>query len=86
MLQRGFLILLCLLRRQIIYHHQELTTLFFTLDFGGRGRYTEPKFEWNSPAVAPTALGFLNSDRLGTQYKNDMLIGDFINGTIYTLS
>jgi aldose sugar dehydrogenase len=53
------------------------------VDFEGKGRYSDPKFEWNSPVVAPTAVAFLNSERLGTQYKNDMFIGDFNNGTIY---
>jgi glucose/arabinose dehydrogenase len=57
--------------------------LNYLVDFGGRGKYGEPKFEWNSPEVAPTSLAFLNSDRLGTQYKNDMFVGDFINGIIY---
>lgn len=53
------------------------------VDFGVKGKYTDPKFEWNSPAVAPTALAFLNSDRLGTLYKHDMFVGDFNNGRIY---
>lgn len=53
------------------------------VDLGGKGKYSDPKFEWNSPAVAPTALAFLNSDRLGIQYKGDMFVGDFNNGRIY---
>ena len=31
----------------------------------------------------PTALKFLNSDKLGIQYVNDMFVGDVHNGWIY---
>ena len=33
--------------------------------------------------VAPTALIFLASDKLGGQYKNDMFVGDVKIGNIY---
>ena len=33
--------------------------------------------------VGPTALKFLNSDKLGMQYVNDMFVGDVHNGWIY---
>ena len=52
------------------------------IDFGGKGRYSEPKFVWNN-TVAPTAIKFLSSDKLGTQYENDLFIGDANNGNIY---
>src|SRR5919107_2922468 len=52
------------------------------VDFGGKGNYSLPKFVWNS-TVAPTAAKFLSSDELGTQYKNDLFIGDGNNGNIY---
>ena len=52
------------------------------VDFGGKGNYSLPKFVWNS-TVAPTAAKFLSSDKLGTQYKNDLFIGDGNNGNIY---
>jgi aldose sugar dehydrogenase len=39
------------------------------------------------PTVGPTALKFLNSDRYGEQYENnmkkDMFVGDVNNGYIY---
>jgi aldose sugar dehydrogenase len=44
--------------------------------------YADPKFEWADP-VGPTALVFLNSDKLGAQYKNDLFVGDINNGNIY---
>jgi aldose sugar dehydrogenase len=45
-------------------------------------KYSDPKFEWADP-VGPTALMFLNSDKLGTQYKDDLFVGDVNNGNIY---
>ena len=33
--------------------------------------------------VAPTALKFFNSDKLGSQFENDMFVGDYINGYLY---
>jgi glucose/arabinose dehydrogenase len=52
------------------------------VDFNGTGKYSPPEFIWNQ-TVAPTAIKFLNSDKLGKQYKNDMFVGDFHNGTLY---
>ena len=52
------------------------------IDFDGKGRYSEPEFVWNN-TVAPTAVKFLSSDKLGTQYENDLFIGDANNGNIY---
>jgi glucose/arabinose dehydrogenase len=51
-------------------------------DFGGKGKYSDPEFEWRQ-TVGPTAIVFLNSDKLGKQYENDMFVGDFHNGNIY---
>ena len=52
------------------------------VDFDGKGKYSNPEYEW-SETVAPTALKFLNSDKLGKQYENDMFVGDFNKGNIY---
>jgi len=51
-------------------------------EFGGNGNYSDPEFVWNH-TVGPTALKFLNSDKLGEQYENDMFVGDFNNGYLY---
>lgn len=53
------------------------------VDFDGKGKYSPPEFLW-IPPVAPTALKFLNSDKLGTQYTNDMFVADANTGTIYS--
>ena len=52
------------------------------LDFGGKAKYSPPEFSWFQ-VVGPTAIKFLNSDKLGTQYQNDMFVGDFHNGNLY---
>jgi aldose sugar dehydrogenase len=44
--------------------------------------YADPKFSWFD-TVAPTALVFLNSTRLGAQYANDVFVGDVNTGTLY---
>src|ERR671912_557572 len=50
------------------------------IDFGGKGQYSSPEFVWD---VAPTALKFLNSDKLGKEYENDIFVGDIKNGNLY---
>jgi aldose sugar dehydrogenase len=52
------------------------------VDFAGKGKYRAPEFIWFK-SVAPTALKFLNSDKLGKQYRNDMFVGDIKKGNLY---
>jgi len=52
------------------------------VDFGGRGKYSEPEFEWHD-SIGPTALRFLPSDILGSKYKNDIFVGSMTHGRIY---
>lgn len=52
------------------------------VDFGGKGKYSDPKLVWDR-TVAPTALVFLNSTKLGSQYYNDMLVGALENGRLF---
>jgi aldose sugar dehydrogenase len=51
-------------------------------DFNGRGKYSDPEFVWEQP-VGVTAIKFLNSDKYGKEYENDILVGDINNGNIY---
>lgn len=50
--------------------------------FEGKGEYSEPKLVWGRTAGL-TSLIFLDSDKLGTQYRNDMFVSDVHNGRIY---
>ena len=50
--------------------------------FDGKGKYSNPELVWVG-TVGPTAVKFLNSDKLGAQYKNDMFVGDVHNGFLY---
>ena len=52
------------------------------VDFGGKGKYSVPKFTWNH-TIGPTALKFLTSEKYGKEYENDMFVGDVNNGRIY---
>ena len=52
------------------------------VNFGGAGKYHSPALTWKQ-VVAPTALKFLNSSKLGKQYQNDMFVGDILYGNIY---
>ncbi|TLX89133.1 MAG: PQQ-dependent sugar dehydrogenase [Thaumarchaeota archaeon] len=52
------------------------------VDFNGKGKYSKPEFVWDK-TVAPTALIFLDSDKLGKKYKNDIFVGSAKNGRIF---
>jgi glucose/arabinose dehydrogenase len=53
-----------------------------SVDFGGKGKYRPPEFTWYQP-VGLTAIKFLDSDKLGKEYQNDMFVADFHHGNIY---
>ena len=48
----------------------------------GNSKYTDPKFVWVT-TIGATALKFLNSEKLGKEYANDMFTGDINNGLLY---
>jgi aldose sugar dehydrogenase len=52
------------------------------VDFSGKGTYSPPQLTW-IPPVAPTALKFFNSDKLGSQYKNDVFVAHANTGSLY---
>jgi aldose sugar dehydrogenase len=52
------------------------------VSYSGRGKYSDPEFVW-SQTVAPTALKFLDSDKYGERYKNNLFVGDVNNGNLY---
>jgi glucose/arabinose dehydrogenase len=52
------------------------------VSFDGKGVYSDPEFTWTT-VVAPTAIEFFNSGKLGSQYQNDMFVADANNGRIY---
>ena len=46
------------------------------------GTYSAPELTW-AFSVAPTAIKFIDSNRYGKEYKYDLFVADFRNGTIY---
>jgi glucose/arabinose dehydrogenase len=45
------------------------------VSFDGKGEYSD--------TLGPTALKFLNSDKLGAEYVNDVFVSDVVTGRIY---
>ena len=52
------------------------------VNFDGKGKYRDPEFSWIDTA-GPTKIKFLNSDKLGKEYENDMFVSDVHHGRIY---
>ena len=52
------------------------------VDFDGRGHYRDPELVWLH-TVGPTAIQFMTSSKLGSQYVNEIFVGDVHNGRIY---
>ncbi len=50
------------------------------VDFGGKGKYSPHEFTWHD-SLGPSTIKFLNSDRLGKQYENDIFVGDIDKGS-----
>ena len=49
------------------------------------GKFSEPEFVWQLP-IAPTALQFFDSDKLGGKYENDLFVASFNRGEIYNFN
>jgi aldose sugar dehydrogenase len=67
--------------KDALYHGQITHSPKNLVDFKGRGKYSSPELYWNK-TVGLTAIRFLNSNKFGIEYKNDMLVGNFY-GKIY---
>jgi glucose/arabinose dehydrogenase len=52
------------------------------VNFNEKGKYSAPEFTWDIE-IAPTALKFYDSDKLGKHYENDMFVAGFLSGNIY---
>lgn len=50
--------------------------------FEGKGKYRDPQFTWID-TVGPTKLKFLNTDKLGKVYENDLFVSDVHHGRVY---
>jgi glucose/arabinose dehydrogenase len=52
------------------------------VDFDKKGHYRDPELVWQNTA-GPTAVLFMTSDKMGSQYVNDMFVADVHHGSIY---
>ena len=50
--------------------------------FNGIGKYSEPELSWKE-TIAPTGLVFLDSNKLGSNYQNDLFVANAGGGKIY---
>jgi glucose/arabinose dehydrogenase len=50
--------------------------------FDNKGKYDEPKMVWGS-STGLTSIIFLNTDKFGTEYKNDIFVGSVHSSRIY---
>jgi aldose sugar dehydrogenase len=50
--------------------------------FGDRGKYSEPKLAWGS-STGLTSIIFLDNNKLGTEYRNDIFVGAVHSSRIY---
>ena len=50
--------------------------------FNGLGKYSEPELSWQK-TVAPTAVLFLDSNKLGNYYQNDLFVANAGGGKVY---
>lgn len=51
------------------------------VNFSGAGKYSAPEFTWNQ-TVGPTSIRFLNTDKYGKEYENDIFVGSNNNGGV----
>jgi len=52
------------------------------VDFNGKGYYSPPEFIWKK-SVGPSAIKFLTSKLYGSEYENDLFVGDVNLGNLY---
>jgi aldose sugar dehydrogenase len=51
------------------------------VNFNGKGKYSSPELAWNQ-TIAPTAIKFLNSNKYGKEYENDIFVGS-VSGYVF---
>jgi glucose/arabinose dehydrogenase len=52
------------------------------VDFQEKGKYSDPEFVWNR-TIGVTSIKFLNSDKLGKEYENDIFVASSNGPYIY---
>lgn len=53
-------------------------------NFGGKGKYSPPEFATGNHTIGITAIEFLDSNKYGHEYENDIFVGSAMNyGIIY---
>jgi aldose sugar dehydrogenase len=68
--------------QQGYFGSEAISSTIDLVDLNNNTKYSHPEFTWNIP-VAVTSIKFLNSDKLGKEYENDLFVGDHRNGRLY---
>jgi aldose sugar dehydrogenase len=71
------------LGKDVLVEEENITRQMDMVDYSDRRKYSSPEFVWNA-SVGVTALKFLNSNKLGKQYENNLFIADYNNNNIYS--
>jgi hypothetical protein len=71
------------LGKDVLVEEENITGQMDMVDYSDRRKYSSPEFVWNA-SVGVTALKFLNSNKLGKQYENNLFIADYNNNNIYS--
>lgn len=50
------------------------------IKINGIGKYSDPELTWFN-TITPVAIKFLDSDKLGKKYSNDLFVGAYFNGS-----
>jgi glucose/arabinose dehydrogenase len=58
-----------------------LADLSDLVSFDGHGNYSDPELTWEK-SIGPTSIAFLNSDKFGKEYENDLFMGN-VRGQLY---
>lgn len=58
-----------------------LADLSDLVGFDGHGNYSDPELTWEK-SIGPTSIAFLNSDKFGNEYENDLIMGN-VKGQLY---
>jgi Glucose / Sorbosone dehydrogenase len=74
---RGYLV------KDVLVEEENIMRQMDMIDYSDRRKYSSPEFVWKA-SVGVTALKFLNSNKLGKQYENNLFVADYNNNNIHS--
>lgn len=74
----GWAVVMGPISKNLFFHNVTVSNL---VNFPG-SHYADPVFSWYQ-TIAPTAIEFMKSSKIGEKYKNNIFVGDYNNGNLY---